>query len=171
VQPEKEVKLFRAFRDVFGRTNTWGGVEGIKRCVGAGWGPLVERLVDDLFLLGWDGELHQVKEKFGGLRFYIGNGSDEIFERIDQAEDESFTICEECGKPGKVWPDWGWVITHCEECNRKRRLERAATAEAAAAERRGGVGEETVGTEGTGGGTTVGGSDFALPPPEEVEEP
>jgi hypothetical protein len=80
--------------------------------VGPGWGKIVQRLIRDLFLLEWDGELHQIKEKFGGLRFYIGGGSDAIFNRIDQAEKESFKTCEVCGEPGKSTND-GWVRTLC----------------------------------------------------------
>lgn len=107
------------FTDAFGRTDTWT-MEGIQRCVGPGWTPLLNSLVTDLFDLGWDGCLDQVKEKYGGLRFYIGGSTDEIFDRIDKAETDSLKICETCGKPGKLWTGWWWLITHCEECNKKR---------------------------------------------------
>jgi hypothetical protein len=90
----------------------------IKRCVGPGWGPLLDKLVDDLLALGWDGYVAQVKEKFGGLRFYIGCATDEVFSRIDQAEEESFRICEECGSPGKP-RDGGWIKTLCDSCDKK----------------------------------------------------
>jgi hypothetical protein len=65
--------------------------------VGAGWSSIVERLVDDLFTLGWDGDVLQVKEKFGGLRFYINAQTDEMQKRRWQANDESYLTCEECG--------------------------------------------------------------------------
>jgi hypothetical protein len=83
--------------------------------VGPGWSKIVQRLIRDLFLLGWDGNLHQIKEKFGGLRFYIGGGSDAIYRRIDQAEAESFKTCELCGEPGKLYAD-GWCISRCTTC-------------------------------------------------------
>ncbi len=45
----------------------------------------------------------QVKEKFGGLRFYVHKGGDEFTQgAIALAESLSFTICDVCGNPGKV---------------------------------------------------------------------
>lgn len=87
-------------------------------CVGPGWHRLVDELIDDLFELGWDGNLHQIKEKFGGLRFYIGCGSDEIFNRINKAEIESCKTCEVCGEPGRNRYG-GWAYTRCDKCWRK----------------------------------------------------
>lgn len=97
--------------------------DSFKGCVGPGWWPLLDRLVDDLFDLGWDGEVHQIKEKFGGLRFYIGYGSDEIFDRIERAEAESFKICEECGTRSNVETKGGWLLTLCGSCRRERDVE------------------------------------------------
>jgi len=57
----------------------------------------------------------QVKEKFGGLRFYIGSGNTEIFGMIRMAEEISFKICEECGSPGKN-RSGGWIKTLCDSC-------------------------------------------------------
>lgn len=57
----------------------------------------------------------QVKEKFGGLRFYIGSGNTEIFGMIRMAEEISFKICEECGSPGKN-RGGGWIKTLCDPC-------------------------------------------------------
>ena len=90
--------------------------------VGEGWVPLVDRLITKLIALGWDKDLHQVKEKFGGLRFYIGYAKQQIFDAIDEAEAESFRTCEWCGKPGKRG-EWGqyWILTLCPECGERRR--------------------------------------------------
>lgn len=63
-------------------------------------------------------EVFQVKEKFGGLRFYTNWSTDEIYKLINEAEDKSYTICEQCGKPGTV-RDGGWITTLCDECARK----------------------------------------------------
>lgn len=52
------------------------------------WLPIVDRLIGDLIELGWDKTIIQIKEKFGGLRFYIGKSSDEIGARIRKAEEE-----------------------------------------------------------------------------------
>lgn len=86
--------------------------------LGKGWEKLLAKLYDDLVLLGWDTVLLQHKEKFGGLRFYIGNGNDEIFNRINEAEAESLKTCQWCGKPGHP-RDGGWILTLCDECAKK----------------------------------------------------
>lgn len=63
--------------------------------------------------------IFQIKEKFGGLRFYAGVGSQELQQMIDKAEEESYTICEECGKSGTRRSE-GWIRTLCADCNEKR---------------------------------------------------
>lgn len=99
---------------------TWTGkpatLKQIKEQVGEGWGDIIERLVTDLQKFDWDGQVTQVKEKFGGLRFYIEDGSTEIFNRIHEAENESYKICESCGKPGKLDQREYWVRTLCPDC-------------------------------------------------------
>lgn len=62
----------------------------------------------------------QVKEKFGGLRFYMTSGVEEMRGLIKKAEDDSCTICEFCGQPGTVRRR-GWIITLCDECEEKRK--------------------------------------------------
>lgn len=68
----------------------------------------------------------QIKEKFGGLRFYH-NGLPEtrynLEGAISFAEQMSYSICEECGHPGKPNEE-GWIITLCEPCREKRNKER-----------------------------------------------
>ena len=96
--------------------------ENVLACVGAGWHPLVSHLIDDLFELGWDGRVAQVKEKFGGLRFYVGAGNPVIWNRIQEAEKESYKTCEECGAPGQLRTD-GWMKTLCEEHGKDRPTE------------------------------------------------
>lgn len=83
--------------------------------VGSGWNLIIKNLIQDLIKLGWNKEVIQVKEKFGGLRFYINEGTDAIHERIGQAELESMKTCEITGKPGKLRTDIGWYRTLCDE--------------------------------------------------------
>lgn len=52
----------------------------------------------------------QVKEKFGGLRFYIDGGDDEINAMIDVMCEMSYRICEDTGNPGKV-RSGAWIRT------------------------------------------------------------
>lgn len=90
---------------------------------GDGWVPLLEQLIQDLLVLGWDKDCQQVKEKFGTLRFYIGVGSDEIYKVISAAEGASAKICEECGNSNAkckgLTPTGGWIITLCDPCRVK----------------------------------------------------
>ena len=81
-------------------------------CVGNGWLGIIKSLIEDLIQLGWDKQICQVKEKFGGLRFYINSGSDEIYKKIFEAEIKSNRVCEKCGEPGKSISG-GWIVTLC----------------------------------------------------------
>ena len=58
--------------------------------------------------------LDQVKEKFGGLRFYYTGGDDYISGLVSMAESMSEVTCEVCGSPGKR-TGLGWISTRCEE--------------------------------------------------------
>lgn len=55
----------------------------------------------------------QVKEKFGGLRFYVQAATDKHYSYISFAESMSYRTCEECGAPGKTYTD-GWHRTMCD---------------------------------------------------------
>jgi len=85
---------------------------------------LIKSLINDLTELGWNKETTQVKEKFGGLRFYINAGSDEIHERIIQAEKESYKVCEKCGEDGEIRTDIGWYSTLCDTHYKKSKNSR-----------------------------------------------
>ena len=85
-----------------------------------GWYQIIKDLIVDLIELGWDKQICQVKEKFGGLRFYITEGSDAVYARISKAENQSYEICEVTGKPGQLRTDLGWIETLCDEEYEKR---------------------------------------------------
>jgi hypothetical protein len=55
----------------------------------------------------------QVKEKFGGLRFYVQAATDKHYQYISFAESMSYRTCESCGNPGKTYTD-GWHTTLCD---------------------------------------------------------
>jgi len=78
-------------------------------------------------------EIHQVKEKFGTLRFYWGIPfEDAAWAELDddtartvydimqdiagQAENQSAYICESCGKYGKTRTSGYWLRTLCAPC-------------------------------------------------------
>lgn len=64
----------------------------------------------------------QVKEKFGGLRFYVTGGSDRHYAYIRMAEAMSYTTCEECGATQGVYRTSGWVHTTCRPCAAEHNL-------------------------------------------------
>lgn len=62
----------------------------------------------------------QVKEKFGGLRFYVSGGDDETGAMISFAERMSYSICENCGVMNEevICTGRGWVTTLCLKCRK-----------------------------------------------------
>lgn len=79
---------------------------------GPGWKKLYEPLLE---LAKAEGvQVTQIKEKFGGLRFYIFGGSEKLYAAIERAEAESLVTCEECGAAGTE-RGGGWVRTLCDE--------------------------------------------------------
>jgi hypothetical protein len=80
------------------------------------WFDLVWRLCEQIEKVvgGTPFKVAQVKEKFGGLRFYFEGGNDAfdaIRAHIAVAEKESFHICEVCGQPGTLM---GLTRTRCD---------------------------------------------------------
>ncbi len=128
---------------------------------GDGWFQLIDKLCEDITNLIGDKDIKviatQVKEKFGGLRFYYHvsekpsllsklNSSiqsfmfsrklgkeywsivdfrkkfyrtayEKISDIIDKAEENSYKICEVCGRPGEA--RGGWIKTTCEFCDKQ----------------------------------------------------
>lgn len=85
---------------------------------GKGWLKLVDPLIELCEKL--DVEVHQIKEKFGGLRFYVGQAPEEVHTLIQIAETESFKTCERCGADGKRRPG-GWIKVFCDRCEEERK--------------------------------------------------
>ena len=93
---------------------------------GLGWYDLIEDLcakiheevakepIDGIEQYHFYPMIAQVKEKFGGLRFYMHRETEEISKLIEIAERKSETICEVCGAPGTL-RGVGWYHTACEE--------------------------------------------------------
>ena len=58
--------------------------------------------------------IDQIKEKFGGLRWYDSNTTKDILEIIDHYEDVSMKTCIVCGKPATYMAK-GWISPYCDE--------------------------------------------------------
>jgi len=63
----------------------------------------------------------QVKEKYGGLKFYMTSTNDKISALISEAEALSLKTCELCGSEGKLRKD-GWWSTRCDECYKNKKV-------------------------------------------------
>lgn len=63
----------------------------------------------------------QIKEKYGQLRIYVSDYSDEIAEILDKAEEKSATICEHCGTTENVTQNTlGWISSLCPTCRENK---------------------------------------------------
>lgn len=101
---------------------------------GDGWEPLIRTIASELeaFILTLPEErgayvrAAQVKEKYGGLRFYVDTDADivdgewlsidlpeHVTKTIREAEDASLRTCEVCGADGSTRESQGWVTTRC----------------------------------------------------------
>ena len=90
--------------------------EQARRQVGPGWSGLVDAIYDRL---PETAHISQIKEKYGGLRFYVYGVSGEVLDFIDEMEEKSYTICEMCGEPGKP-REGGWILTLCDKHDKER---------------------------------------------------
>jgi hypothetical protein len=106
---------------------------------GSGWYPLISILcnsiqssIDQELKYYPEKETHQVhavqvKEKFGGLRFYVDSATDDQNAWISFAEDLSYHICEDCGilsETPLLKSDYGWYSSICPECKAKKETNR-----------------------------------------------
>jgi hypothetical protein len=98
--------------------------------IGEGWFGLIEALSKEIVYH----ETHlkdktnyqpvvieQIKEKFGGLRFYYQGGNEYIRGLVNMAEIIADQTCETCGAPGKK-RSGGWIRTLCDFHEEHRRL-------------------------------------------------
>lgn len=89
-------------------------LKDMQLCVGKGWGLIIEKFY-------WLCDAHgvvvvQVKEKFGGLRLYVGDAPSCVHLEIDALEKESLFTCETCGNEGSLKTKGGWHSVRCENC-------------------------------------------------------
>lgn len=92
-----------------------------------GWREIVEETDEMLAFIDPEYQIHQVKEKFGTLRYYFGSvyehGSIEskIMHAItNSAEAKSSHTCEICGKYGETRTSQYYIRTLCDSCELAR---------------------------------------------------
>ena len=107
-----------AIKDIQSRqTGGWAGQFSISE----GWYPLVADLHRELLKIDPTYSVQQVKEKFGGLRFYSQPENRELDDQtvrkfrqlVHKAEEGSLHVCEECGGIGTHRNVSGMVATLC----------------------------------------------------------
>jgi hypothetical protein len=123
MRQELDEKLCKDYPKIFANRN--GDMTTTAMCWGFecsdGWYPLIDMLCREI---QWHIDKNakagtpqfvasQVKEKFGGLRFYGDGGDDKIHNFIWFAESMSTITCETCGAPGKR-RGRGWIYTACD---------------------------------------------------------
>ena len=81
--------------------------------VGEGWWPICAALHAELLAMDPDYRIAQVKEKFGGLRFYLDAGTAAMWHAVQAAELRSEVTCEVCGGAGTNEAVDGWWATLC----------------------------------------------------------
>lgn len=88
---------------------------------GDGWYNIIEAVATVIENTDNDHEVRaaQVKEKFGGLRFYTYGYTPEVEGIIEWAERVSYETCESCGNKGEPRKG-GWIKTLCDECNKPK---------------------------------------------------
>ena len=91
---------------------------------GDGWYWLLDNLMDIIKHYCHDNDvapiqITQIKEKFGGLRFYYNGGDDMIDGMAWLAEHMSYQVCEYCGTTENVGHTQGWLSTICLNCREK----------------------------------------------------
>ena len=110
----------------------YGGI-----AVGEGWWPIIESLCADIqHYIKWKNKdeeivpqvvVMQIKEKFGGLRFYYDGGDERIRGMVTTAESWAEKTCEDCGVPATK-KTRGWIKNVCDkhfeeyEARRKERF-------------------------------------------------
>lgn len=123
---EKYIKFEQRLAEKYPKMFPRGGVGS----VGEGWWPVLEALCAQIdHYVTWQNEqkekygrgvgcptvvVVQIKEKFGGLRFYYDGGNDKVDGMVRMAESWAAHSCEECGRPG-TRRNTGWIKTLCDE--------------------------------------------------------
>jgi len=97
---------------------------------GDGWYWLIDQLCSNL---QWNTDRNnregkypqviasQVKEKFGGLCFYVQSATPEQYAVINFAESMSYHICESCGTTENMGRTTGWIRNICENCSKDQK--------------------------------------------------
>lgn len=115
-------RMERRFPKLF--SQSYGGFD-----IDEGWWPIIEVLCRDIQShIDWQNKfstgteqvvVEQIKEKFGGLRFYYRGGDRYVDGLVQMADNWAARTCEQCGAVGKQRAG-GWVKTLCDQHEQER---------------------------------------------------
>lgn len=119
---QKYPKIFQDYEANPGRVN-WHGVP-------KGWLPIIDKLcgsiqsyidnvtryIDKKPVKTPQVTCTQMKEKFGGLRFYVEGGDDHTDGMIYMAEHLCDNTCQDCGSEQDLGITSGWISVLCRNC-------------------------------------------------------
>jgi hypothetical protein len=81
-----------------------------------GWLRIIAIALEKMSAIDPDLEIRQIKQKFGGLRIYYNSERrQQLQPAVEEAEVLCGKTCEECGKPGTLFSQDGFVRTLCQE--------------------------------------------------------
>lgn len=93
-------------------------------CLGEGWKKafgklLLEDIDQELRKYNYRDKyrIHQVKEKYGSLRWYDNGGADETTTKYEYISEN---VCYFCGRPDTAITNMGWVLPICPKCFEKK---------------------------------------------------
>lgn len=119
---QKYPKIFQDYKGNPERVNWYG--------VPKGWLPVIDKLcgaiqsyIDNVTRYS-EGKTYkapqvtctQMKEKFGGLRFYVEGGDDHTDGMIYMAEHLCDNTCQDCGAEEDLGMTSGWISVLCRNC-------------------------------------------------------
>lgn len=100
----------------------WGRAVRVSR----GWYPIIVDLDTRLATIDPEYKVWQVKQKYGGLRYYIESSNwedreleDRLNDLVETAEDLSYRTCEWCGTQDSTVDARhlnAWIATLCDSC-------------------------------------------------------
>lgn len=119
MKKELEDKLFEKYPKLYEGRNL--GMRHNLMCFGFecgdGWYTIIDELSSKITKEDPSAMAVQVKEKFGGLRFYMGAYTDKVYDYTGEAEKLSYKTCEKCGSTENVaQTKGGWIKTLCVSC-------------------------------------------------------
>jgi hypothetical protein len=122
---ELQEKLFNDFPQLFQYNNL--PMTECLMCFGCecgdGWFDIIYQACKEMMKTNPPKEagFFQIKEKWGSLRLYMDDATDDMREIIYDAEEKSNSVCENCGSTEDVRKTkGGWIKTLCGQCRNNK---------------------------------------------------